>query len=68
MNIIDAYRRTGSYRAAAAICGVNLWGSNTLIGRVAGCSTWLIFRTHRLAAETHRCPPRRCGARRNTTP
>jgi hypothetical protein len=23
MNIVDAYRRTGSYRAAAAICGVN---------------------------------------------
>ncbi len=23
MNIVDAFRRTGSYRAAAAICGVN---------------------------------------------
>lgn len=23
MNIVDAYRRTGSFRAAAAICGVN---------------------------------------------
>jgi hypothetical protein len=24
--------------------------------------------THRLRAEPHRCPPRRCGARTNTTP
>jgi uncharacterized membrane protein YhaH (DUF805 family) len=27
-----------------------------------------ILPTHRLRAETHRYPPRRCGARRNTTP
>src|SRR6266536_5713642 len=45
-----------------------LWGSKTLIGRVAGCPTWLILRTHRLRAEIHRCPPPRCGAPTNTTP
>src|SRR6266542_5995831 len=27
-----------------------------------------ILPTHRLRAETHPCPPRRCGARTNTTP
>src|SRR6266545_5110003 len=45
-----------------------LWGSKTPSRLRVVRHGPLILATRRLRAETHRYPPRRCGARTNTTP
>jgi hypothetical protein len=49
------------------LLGVGVENSDPQGLRVAQHGSF-ILPTHRLRAETHRCPPRRCGARTNTTP
>ena len=43
-------------------------GSKSQIHGAARCPARFILRSRRRRAETHPCPPRRCGARTNTTP
>jgi hypothetical protein len=63
------YKRRGRPGRPPIDPEVSVWGSKTVSAglRVVRHGSF-ILPTHRLRAETHLCPPRRCGARTNTTP